>query len=174
MPFDGGLIEYRVDGPEDAPQLLLLHGGTPTAAVRYDGLVRAAAEAGMRTASYSRAGYGRSTRWPGRTIADEAAVSAALADRLGHDRFFTVGWSGCGPVALACAALLSNRVRAAVTLAGVAPRVEAGSASDAWYSDEAGSGGAAKPSTALARNVSIRLADPRRVAYRRIAGRGRP
>ena len=47
---------------------------------------------------------------------------AAIADQLGIGRFYTVGWSGGGPHALACAALLSDRVIAAATLAGVAPR----------------------------------------------------
>jgi len=33
----------------------------------------------------------------------------------------TIGWSGGGPHALACAALLPDRCAAAVSLAGVAP-----------------------------------------------------
>jgi pimeloyl-ACP methyl ester carboxylesterase len=37
-------------------------------------------------------------------------------------RFSTVGWSGGGPQALACAALIPERVIAAATIAGVAPR----------------------------------------------------
>ena len=38
----------------------------------------------------------------------------------------TLGWSGGGPHALACAALLPDRCSAAATLAGVAPREAAG------------------------------------------------
>jgi len=127
-----GFIEYVVDGPEDAPDLLIFHVGTPSAAVRYPGLIDAAAAAGMRTASYSRGGYGASTRHEARTVADEAAISGALADRLGYERFFTVGWSGGGPVALACAALLPDRVRSCVVLASLAPRAEAGPAWDTF------------------------------------------
>lgn len=130
--FDGGTVEYLVAGPPDAPDLLLLHVGTPSAAVMYPGLVVAAAARGLRTATYSRGGYGRSSRRPGRSVADEAAISGALADRLGHERFFTVGWSGGGPVALACAALLQDRIKACVTLASPAPRQEAGADWDAW------------------------------------------
>lgn len=126
LTFAGGSTEYVVDGPEDAPDLLLFHLGTPCAAVPFDGLTRAAAAAGMRTAIYSRPGYGNSTRRAGRTIADEAATSAALTDHLGHQRFFTAGWSGGGPVALACAALLPDRVRACLTLGSLAPWHEAG------------------------------------------------
>jgi pimeloyl-ACP methyl ester carboxylesterase len=132
LRFDGGVIEYRVDGPAEAPDLLLFHFGTPGGAVQHPGLVRAAALAGMRTAAYSRAGYAGSTRRPGRTIADEAAISAALADRLGHRTFFTVGWSGGGPPALACAALLPDRVKACMTMAGLAPRHEAGPIAETW------------------------------------------
>jgi pimeloyl-ACP methyl ester carboxylesterase len=126
MPLADGIIEYVVDGPDDAEDLLLFHLGTPCAAVPFGGLTRAAAAAGMRTAIYSRPGYGQSTRRAGRIIADEAATSAALADHLGHHRFFTAGWSGGGPVALACAALLSDRVRACLTLGSLAPWHEAG------------------------------------------------
>ena len=46
----------------------------------------------------------------------------AITDALGIERFFTVGWSGGGPHALACAALLPERVIAAATIASVAPR----------------------------------------------------
>ena len=126
MPFDGGEIEYVVDGPPEARELLVFHLGTPCAAVPFDALSKAAAAAGMRTAIYSRAGYGESTRREGRRVADEAAISAALADTLGHERFFTAGWSGGGPPALACAALLPDRVRACLTLGSLAPWHEAG------------------------------------------------
>jgi pimeloyl-ACP methyl ester carboxylesterase len=123
-----GFVEYVVDGAADARDLLVFHVGTPSAAVRWAGLNRAAAVAGIRVASYSRGGYGTSTRREGRSVADEAAITAALADRLGFERFLVAGWSGGGAVALACAALLGDRVRACVTLASIAPRVESGPA----------------------------------------------
>jgi pimeloyl-ACP methyl ester carboxylesterase len=129
LPVADGIIEYVVDGPDDARQLLLFHLGTPCAAVPFDSLTRAAAAAGMRTAIYSRPGFGNSTRRAGRMIADEAATSAALADHLGHDLFYTAGWSGGGPVALACAAILPDRVRACMTLGSIAPWHEAGAIS---------------------------------------------
>jgi pimeloyl-ACP methyl ester carboxylesterase len=46
---------------------------------------------------------------------------AAIADALGLDRFATWGISGGGPHALACAALLPDRVTAAAALASPAP-----------------------------------------------------
>jgi pimeloyl-ACP methyl ester carboxylesterase len=51
-------------------------------------------------------------------VADDARQ---VLDSLGHDRFVTMGWSGGGPHALACAALLPERCAAAATIAGVAP-----------------------------------------------------
>lgn len=136
LRFDRGDVEYLVNGPDEARDLLLFHSGTPSAAVHYPGLTRAAVAAGMRVASYSRGGYGRSTRREGRSVADEAGISAAIADRLGHERFLTLGWSGGGPVALACAALLPERVRASIALASLAPRVEAGEAWNSFFTPE--------------------------------------
>jgi pimeloyl-ACP methyl ester carboxylesterase len=133
LPLDAGFVEYVVDGPEDARDLLIFHVGTPSAAVQYGGLVRAAAAQGMRVASYSRPGYGSSPRREGRSVADEAAITSALADRLGFERFLVAGWSGGGPAALAGAALLADRVKACLTLASIAPRVEAGPAWAAWH-----------------------------------------
>jgi pimeloyl-ACP methyl ester carboxylesterase len=72
---------------------------------------------------------------PGRTIADEAARTAALVDRVGYAAFHVVGWSGGGPVALACAALLPDRARACLTLASPAPIREVGDGWQAWRSE---------------------------------------
>jgi pimeloyl-ACP methyl ester carboxylesterase len=89
----------------------------------------------MRTVSYSRQGYAGSSRNPGRRVGDEAAITAALVDHLGHEQFFTVGWSGGGPGALACAALLPGRVRACLTLASPSPPNEVGAEWWDWLSE---------------------------------------
>jgi len=47
--------------------------------------------------------------------------SVAILDHLGIEEFVTLGWSGGGPRALACAALLGGRCLAAASLAGVGP-----------------------------------------------------
>ena len=117
---DGRTLEALVTGPEDGT-LLVLHHGSPGAAVPHLSLEEATAERGIRLVQYSRPGFGDSTRHAGRTVADCAADVAALADHLGAERFLTAGWSGGGPHALACAALLPERVMAAATIAGVAP-----------------------------------------------------
>ncbi|TQS44036.1 alpha/beta fold hydrolase [Cryptosporangium phraense] len=117
---DGRSLEYLVDGPADGLPLVL-HNGTPSAASLYPPIVTAAARHGLRVVTTSRPGYAGSTPQPGRTVASVAADVTALLDALGADRFLTVGWSGGGPHALACATLLPGRCAAAATIAGVAP-----------------------------------------------------
>jgi pimeloyl-ACP methyl ester carboxylesterase len=117
---DGRRLEVMVAGPEDGVPLVY-HYGTPSAAVPYPPTIDAAARRGLRTVVYSRPGYGESTAQPGRTVADAAADTAAVLDALGAGRFVTIGKSGGGPHALACAALLPDRCAAAASVAGVAP-----------------------------------------------------
>jgi pimeloyl-ACP methyl ester carboxylesterase len=75
----------------------------------------------VRLLGYDRAGYGSSHRHAGRHVADCAADVDAIADALGLERFATWGISGGGPHALACAALCSDRLVVAASLAAVAP-----------------------------------------------------
>ncbi|HJW22271.1 MAG TPA: alpha/beta hydrolase [Candidatus Limnocylindrales bacterium] len=129
-----GVVEFHISGPSDVPGLLVIHVGSPSAATGYPALTAAAARRGMRTLIYSRPGYGRSSRTPGRSVADEAARTLDLVDRLGYGEFLVGGWSGGGPAALACAALLpKGRVRACATFASWAPLLEVGDGWHAWY-----------------------------------------
>ncbi len=122
---DGRTLEHLQAGdPEGFP--LVYHSGTPSAVVEDPDLFAAAASAGLRLVTYSRPGYGHSTPRGGpdhlvAPILDDAADTAALLDHLGIDDFVTLGWSGGGPRALACAAAMPGRCRAASLLAGVAP-----------------------------------------------------
>jgi pimeloyl-ACP methyl ester carboxylesterase len=115
-----GRLDVEVTGPDDGATLIF-HMGTPSAGSMYAPLVELGAERGLRHVMYLRPGYGDSERCPGRVVADCAADTAAVADWLGVERFYTAGRSGGGPHALACAALLPDRVIAAATIAGVAP-----------------------------------------------------
>jgi pimeloyl-ACP methyl ester carboxylesterase len=121
----GRRLVAEIAGPSRG-DVVLAHTGTPEAGTVYELKAAAGAERGLRHLSYSRPGYGGSERQPGRTVADCAADVVAIADALGIERFYAVGQSGGGPHALACAALLADRVRAAATLGGVAPRSAAG------------------------------------------------
>jgi pimeloyl-ACP methyl ester carboxylesterase len=120
-PADGRKLEAVVEGPADAP-LVVAHHGTPGSASEiWPPHIDEAAARGLRLACYSRPGGAGSERHPGRSVADCAVDAAAVADHLDAPRFYTVGGSGGGPHALACAALLPDRVIAAATIASVAP-----------------------------------------------------
>lgn len=129
---DGRVFEYSATNDPDR-ELLVFCVGSPSAVVDFPYIANAAAARGLRSVICSRPGYGGSTRNEGRTVADAASDAAALADHLRADRFLVAGWSGGGSTALACAALLPDRVRAAVTLAGTAPPVEAGEVWTTWF-----------------------------------------
>jgi pimeloyl-ACP methyl ester carboxylesterase len=97
------------------------HHGTPNLGEPPEPLLRAAAQRGIRWVSYDRPGYGGSTAHPGRDVASAAADVSAIADALGIGRFAVMGHSGGGVHALACGALLSERVIGAVSVSGLAP-----------------------------------------------------
>ena len=118
-------LEVLVEGPEGG-SILLFHLGTPSFATSFRQIVDPATKHGLRTVTYSRPGYADSTAQHGRTVADAAQDSEAILDALGADQFITAGWSGGGPHALACAALLPERCSAAATIASVAPYGVAG------------------------------------------------
>jgi pimeloyl-ACP methyl ester carboxylesterase len=116
---DGRFLDVRVSGPADGPAFVF-HHGTPGACLPFGALERGAAARGLRLITYSRPGYGDSTRHAGRRVVDAADDTAQVLDALGADRCIVAGWSGGGPHALACAARL-DRVQAALVIAGVAP-----------------------------------------------------
>jgi pimeloyl-ACP methyl ester carboxylesterase len=113
-------LEALASGPPGG-LTLVLHNGTPAGLMAAPRIAAAAAERGLRLVLYARPGYEASTPDPGRRVRDAAADLAAVLDALGTGEFVTVGWSGGGPHALACAALLPGRCLAAATMAGVAP-----------------------------------------------------
>jgi pimeloyl-ACP methyl ester carboxylesterase len=100
---------------------LLFHNGTPSSGQLFAPFVEEASQRGLRMISFSRAGYGSSTRQPHRSVADVIPDVIAVLDELGARRFYTLGWSGGGPHALACAALLPERLIAAATVGSPAP-----------------------------------------------------
>jgi len=116
----GRVLDVLVSGAEDGVALVF-HTGTPSGLVGLGPMAGEASARGLRTVSYSRPGYGNSTSQPGRLIADAAADVEAILGELRVDEFVTAGWSGGGPHALACAALLPVRCLAAASIAGVAP-----------------------------------------------------
>jgi pimeloyl-ACP methyl ester carboxylesterase len=117
---DERILDVSVDGPEDAVPLLF-HNGTPSSGQLYDPFVEAASQRGLRMVSFSRPGYGNSTRNPGRSVAHVIPDVEAILDQVGAARYYTLGWSGGGPHALACAALFPARLIGAATVGCLAP-----------------------------------------------------
>ena len=113
-------LEVVRHGPPDG-RVLVFHVGTPNAPDEFPLLTDALDERGWQLVAYARPGYAGSARREGRSVADAAGDVATVLDHLGLDRCVTIGWSGGGPHALACAALLPDRCDAAAILAGVAP-----------------------------------------------------
>jgi pimeloyl-ACP methyl ester carboxylesterase len=100
---------------------VIVHHGTPGSALLHPLWVDDAAQRGIELVGYERPGYGETPRTEGRDIAWAAADIARFADERGIADFATWGISGGAPHALACAALLPDRVVAAAALAGPTP-----------------------------------------------------
>jgi pimeloyl-ACP methyl ester carboxylesterase len=113
------------------------HHGTPNIGAPPEPLFPAAARLGIRWVSYDRPGYGGSTPCPGRDVASAASYVSSVADALGIDHFAVMGHSGGGPHALACGALLPERVLSVVSVAGLAPF---GAEGLDWFAGMAASG----------------------------------
>jgi pimeloyl-ACP methyl ester carboxylesterase len=117
---DGRRLHFEVSGPADGVPLVF-HHGTPGSLVQRRDIAAAAHARGLRLVTFSRAGYGDSTRRTGRAVADVADDVRALLDALGASSCFTGGGSGGGPHALATAARLPDRVRAGLIICCPAP-----------------------------------------------------
>ncbi len=122
---DGSLADSTVRwydaGPADAPITVMWHHGTPNVGEPPIPLLEASAKRGIRWLGFDRPDYGGSSPVDGRRVSDAADIAARVADAAGVETFAVVGHSGGGPHALACAALLGDRVRAAVSISGLAP-----------------------------------------------------
>ena len=125
IEHDGRVLSV-VQGGDLEGLPVFVHHGTPGTNLLFEGWLAEAAADGIRLISHDRPGYGGSDRDEGRSVADVASDVKAIADALGIHRFATWGISGGGPHALACAALLSDRLIACASLASVAPWDAAG------------------------------------------------
>ena len=101
--------------------VLLWHHGSPQTGAILPPVQRAADAHGLAVVSVARPAYAGSPRQPGRTVADVVSVGA----------------SGGGPHALACAAAMPELVRTVVTFASPAPFT----GDDAWFTGMQAPGG---------------------------------
>jgi pimeloyl-ACP methyl ester carboxylesterase len=150
---DGRTLHYYDAGGGADDLAVFWHHGTPNVGAPPAPLFQAARELGLRWVSFDRPGYGGSTRAPGRDVASAAACVSRVADALGLARFAVMGHSGGGPHALACGALLPERVLAVVSAAGPAPF---GAEGLDWFGGMAASGVASLGAAAQGRAAKER------------------
>jgi len=115
---DGRSLAYTDCGAPAGPLVVYFHGA-PTSRLDLAGLEESFSALGVRAVSPDRPGYGRSSPQAGRGFSDWAHDVAALADYLGVERFAVMGLSSGGPYAVACAALVPERIISAGVIAGV-------------------------------------------------------
>ena len=175
---DGRTLRTYDSAAEAAPDALTIvwHHGSPQTGALLPPLLSTAAAVDIRLVSDGRPSYGGSSPLPGRDVASAAADVAQVVDALGIARLATMGASGGGPHALACAALLPDRVTGVVCLAGIAPFTD----EFAWFAGMASDGGlraavAGRDARATGTSRSSTSARPRwtgsRLSTRRV---GRP
>jgi pimeloyl-ACP methyl ester carboxylesterase len=139
------------DGGQDRLAVFWQHG-TPNLGAPPEPLLPAADRLGIRWVSHDRPSYGGSTPQPGRDLASVAADVAEIADALGIGRFAVMGHSGGGGHALACGALLPERVMVVVCVSGLAP-VDAEGLD--WFAGMAAAGAAELAAAARGREALL-------------------
>jgi pimeloyl-ACP methyl ester carboxylesterase len=117
---DGRRIAVQVFGNPDGHPVFYLHG-TPGSRLGPFPRGRVLYELGVRLIAFDRPGYGCSDRLASRLVADVVPDVRTIADELGIDKFAVLGRSGGGPHALACAAMLPDRITRAGVLVSLAP-----------------------------------------------------
>jgi pimeloyl-ACP methyl ester carboxylesterase len=117
---DGRQLAVKVSGAPTGHPVFMLHG-TPGSRVGPFPKTRVLYVLGVQLISFDRPGYGGSDRLESRRVADVVPDVVTIADALEVDRFAVIGRSGGGPHALACAALLPDRVTRAGVLVSLAP-----------------------------------------------------
>jgi len=155
LALDDGrtLHVYDTGAVSEGALTVLWHHGTPNIGAPPAPLFPDSARLNIRWVAYDRPGYGPSTPLPGRDIASAAGYAAAVADELDLGRFAVMGHSGGGPHALACGALLPERVLAVVSVSGPAPF---GAAGLDWFAGMSAGGEASLRAAAQGRQAKER------------------
>jgi pimeloyl-ACP methyl ester carboxylesterase len=122
---DGRLLGYAIYGDPAGQPVFYFHGcpGSRLEAQLADGV---AARMGIRLIALDRPGFGLSDFKPRRTIFEWPDDVIKVADALGISRFATIGVSGGGPYAAACALRLPQRLTAVAIVCGLGPLDTAG------------------------------------------------
>jgi pimeloyl-ACP methyl ester carboxylesterase len=117
-----GNFETILDGPDDGPVVILLHG-FPELNISWRHQIPALAAAGYRVLAPNQRGYAGSPRDGSYATADLAADVIAMLDAVGAAEAIVVGHDWGGAVAWTVAQLYPQRVRALVAMNCPPPRV---------------------------------------------------
>jgi pimeloyl-ACP methyl ester carboxylesterase len=117
-----GNFEIILDGPDDGPVVILLHG-FPELNISWRHQIPALAAAGYRVLAPNQRGYAGSPRDGSYATADLAADVIAMLDAVGAAEAIVVGHDWGGAVAWTVAQLYPQRVRALVAMNCPPPRV---------------------------------------------------
>jgi pimeloyl-ACP methyl ester carboxylesterase len=94
---DGRVLRFCLYGPE-LGHPVVFHSGSPSTRFKRPDVVTATNQSPVRLLVADRPGYGGSTRWPHRTVADVVTDTRLLVDALGWSRFAIAGAAlGRGP-----------------------------------------------------------------------------
>jgi pimeloyl-ACP methyl ester carboxylesterase len=117
---DGRLLGYAVYGDPEGWPIFYFHG-FPGSRLEAQLADRVAARMGIRLIALDRPGFGLSDFKPRRTIFEWPDDVVKIADALGINRFATIGVSGGGPYAAACALRIPQRLTAVAIVCGLGP-----------------------------------------------------
>ena len=117
---DGRKLSFATFGAQDGKELLYMHGGMSSRLdINFaDQMLRSL---DVKVIAPDRPGIGDSDRQIGRTLSDWVSDTRQLLIALGLKNLPILGWSLGGPYALACGALLSDRISRVATIGGVGP-----------------------------------------------------
>lgn len=112
----GRRVAFHVDGPADAPAVVLLHGLGGGRKI----WILPEPPTNVRLVAITRPGYGESDDVDLHHYSHEVLVSCvkAVLDSLGISKFHVIGHSAGGPYALACKALAPDRCMRCIVLSG--------------------------------------------------------
>lgn len=118
---DGRALGFASYGDPDAPHTVVYFHGSGGSRLEHPTDPSTLSTLGVRLVATDRPGHGLSSPQRDRRLEGWASDVAQLADHLGAESFFVMGWSAGGPHALACARYLPARVSAGAVVSGLAP-----------------------------------------------------
>ena len=119
MAIGKNTLRVRQAGDSDGRPVLHFHG-TPGSRLELAWGDEVATEQGVRLITFDRPGYGQSSESPF-GLSSVGVLALEVADRLGVERFATMGQSGGGPFVLATAVAGGDRISAVGVASGAGP-----------------------------------------------------